>query len=65
MRHLFAALDLGKDRMYGHVKKRKRRTEFLEFCRYLRSLHPPEVRVAIICDSFSPHLTTKKDKRGG
>jgi transposase len=39
VRHLFAALDLGKDKMYGHVKKRKRRGEFLEFCRYLRSLY--------------------------
>ncbi|WP_240777899.1 transposase [Nonomuraea basaltis] len=65
VRHLFAALDLGKDKMYGHVKKRKRRGEFLEFCRYLRSLYPPDVRIAIICDNFSPHLTTKKDKRVG
>ncbi|HEX4815142.1 MAG TPA: IS630 family transposase [Nonomuraea sp.] len=65
VRHLFAALDLGKDKMYGHIKKRKRRGEFLEFCRYLRSLYPPEVRIAIICDNFSPHLTTKKDKRVG
>ncbi|MEZ0071646.1 IS630 family transposase [Planotetraspora sp. GP83] len=65
VRHLFAALDVGKDKMYGHIKKRKRRTEFLEFCRYLRSLHPAEVRIAIICDNFSPHLTTRKDKRVG
>ncbi len=65
VRHLFAALDLSKDRMYGHIKKRKRRGEFLEFCRYLRSLHPAEVRIAIVCDNFSPHLTTKKDKRVG
>ncbi|MEU7916994.1 IS630 family transposase [Microbispora bryophytorum] len=65
VRHLFAALDLGKDRMYGHVKKRKRRGEFLEFCRYLRSLYPPDVRIAIVCDNFSPHLTTKKDQRVG
>lgn len=65
VRHLFAALDVGKDKLYGHVKKRKRRGEFLEFCRYLRSLHQPEVRIAIICDNFSPHLTTKKDKRVG
>jgi hypothetical protein len=35
---LFAALDLDKDKMYGHVKKRKRRGEFLEFCRRPRSL---------------------------
>jgi transposase len=65
VRHLFAAFDLGKDKMYGHIKKRKRRIEFLEFCRYLRSLYPPEVRIAVICDNFSPHLTTKKDKRVG
>jgi hypothetical protein len=33
--------------------------------RYLRSLCPPDVRIAIICDNFSPHLTTRKDKRVG
>jgi len=31
----------------------------------LRSLYPPSVRIAIICDNFSPHLTTRKDKRVG
>jgi hypothetical protein len=40
VRHLFAAYDLGKDRLYGHIKKTKNRSKFLEFCRYLRSLHP-------------------------
>lgn len=49
--------------MYGHIKPRKDRTRFLEFCRYLRSLYPSDVRIAIICDNFSPHLTTRKDKR--
>jgi len=65
VRHMFAALELGADKMYGHMKKRKRRGEFLQFCRYLRSLHPPQVRIAIVCDNFSPHLTTRKDKRVG
>ena len=65
VRHLFGALELGTDKMYGHIKKRKRRGEFLEFCRYLRSLYPPSVRIAIVCDNFSPHLTTRKDKRVG
>ena len=51
--------------MYGHIKKRKRRGEFLQFCRYLRSLHPPQVRIAVVCDNFSPHLSTRKDKRVG
>jgi transposase len=65
VRHLFAAYDLAEDKLYGHIKPRKTRARFLEFCRYLRSLYPPEIRIAIICDNFSPHLTTRKDKRVG
>jgi transposase len=65
VRHLFAALDLGKDKLYGHIKRVKKRTQFLEFCRYLRSLYPPTVRIAIVCDNFSPHLTTRKCQRVG
>jgi hypothetical protein len=65
VRHLFAALELGTDTMYGHFKRRKRHGEFLQFCRYLRSLHPADVRIAIVYDNFSPHLSTRKDKRVG
>ncbi|MDQ0847464.1 hypothetical protein QFZ68_007227 [Streptomyces sp. V1I6] len=32
MQHLFAALDLSKDKLYGH-KPVKKRTQFREFCR--------------------------------
>ena len=65
VRHLLAAYDLNRDRLYGHIKVRKGRTEFLEFCRYLRSLYPPEVRIAVVLDNFSPHLSTNKDPRVG
>ena len=65
VRHLFAAYELGEDKLYGHIKPRKTRARFLEFCRYLRSLYPPEVRIAIVCDNFSPHLTTATDRRVG
>ena len=65
VRHLLAGYDLSTDRLYGHIKVHKGRTEFLAFCRYLRSLHPPEVRIAIVLDNFSPHLSTKKDQRVG
>ena len=65
VRHLMAALDLSTDRMYGHVKLNKNRTTFLAFCRYLRSLYPADVRIAIVMDNFSPHLSTKKDQRVG
>jgi len=63
VRHLLAGYDLSTDRLYGHVVARKGRTEFLTFCRYLRSLHPAKVRIAIILDNFSPHLSTKTDPR--
>src|SRR5271155_1759027 len=65
VRHLIAAYDLNTDKMYGHVKTTKDRTRFLEFCRYLRSLYPSDVRIAIVLDNFSPHLSTKKDGRVG
>ena len=65
VRHLMAAYDLQEDKIYGHVKTKKDRTTFLEFCRYLRSLYPPEVRIAIVLDNFSPHLSTEKDTRVG
>ena len=65
VRHLLAALDMNADTLYGHVKTDKKRTTFLTFCRYLRSLYPPEVRIAIVLDNFSPHLSTKKDSRVG
>jgi transposase len=65
VRHLLAGYDLSTDRLYGHIKKHKGRTEFLAFVRYLRSLHPPQVRIAIVMDNFSPHLSTKKDARVG
>lgn len=65
VRHLMAAYDLGRDKLYGHIKKRKGRTEFLAFVRYLRTLYPPDVRIGIVLDNFSPHLSTKKDTRVG
>ena len=65
VRHLIAGYDLSTDRLYGHVKARKGRTEFLAFCRYLRSLHPAGVRVGIVLDNFSPHLSTRTDDQVG
>jgi hypothetical protein len=65
VRHLLAAYELGEDKLFGHVKPRKTRTRFLEFCRYLRSRYPATARIAIVCDNFSPHLSTAKDSRVG
>lgn len=65
VRHLLAGYDLSTNKLYGHIKTRKGRTEFLAFARYLRSLHPAEVRIAIVLDNFSPHLSTRTDDRVG
>ncbi len=65
VRQLLAGFDLSTDRLYGHIYPRKTRTQFLKFCRYLRSLHPPGVRIGIVLDNFSPHRSTRTDGRVG
>jgi transposase len=65
VRHLMAGYDLSTDRLYGHVVNTKDRTAFLRFVKHLRGLHPPDVRIAIVLDNFSPHLSTKTDRRVG
>lgn len=65
VRHLMAAYDLNRDKLYGHIKVKVDRTAFWQFARHPHTLHPPEVRMAIVMDSFSPHLSTKVDTRVG
>ena len=65
VRHMMGAYDLATDRLYGHVVTTKNRTAFIRFLRYVRKLHPPDVRIGIMLDNFVPHLTTKKDQRVG
>jgi hypothetical protein len=65
VRHLLAADDLSRDQLYGHLKPRKRRGEFLVFLRYLRTLDPSGVRLGLVLDNYSPHLSTRDDPRVG
>ena len=66
MRHLFAAYELGEDKFYGHIKPRKNRTRFPGVLSLpALPFYPPDVRIAIVCDNFAPHLTTRKDERVG
>jgi hypothetical protein len=51
VRHLISAYDVGADRLYGHVKQREGRVESLAFCRYIRSLYPPETRLRFVVNS--------------
>jgi hypothetical protein len=54
VRHLLAAYDLSRDKLYGHIKPRKRRREFLVFLRYLRLLYPPEARLGLSAGQLQP-----------
>ena len=54
VRHLMAFLDLGSDKLYGHIKKRKRWMELLHILKYMRSLY--QGKLYIILDNFSPHI---------
>jgi transposase len=65
VRHMMGAYDLSTDRLYGHIVIRKDRTAFIRFLKCVRSLHPPEMRIGMVLDNFSPHLSTKKDQRVG
>jgi len=56
VRHLLAGYDLSTDRLYGHITTKKNRPAFKKFLRYIRSLHPAEVRIGIVLDNFSPHI---------
>jgi hypothetical protein len=55
---------LDEDKRFGHVKPRRTRARFLEFCLYLRSFCPPAIRIAILCGNFSPHMTTAPRRPG-
>jgi transposase len=53
VRHLIASLDLKTNKLYGHIKKRKRWHELLQFLKYIRTTCSE--KLYIIIDNFSPH----------
>lgn len=57
IRHLIAFLDLTSNKIYGHIKKRKRWNELLHLLKYMRSLY--EGKLYVILDNFSPHLKSE------
>jgi transposase len=64
VRHLFAAYELGEDKLYGHIKPRKTRTRFLEFCRvkpHRSAVHGVAVRHAGRHRPWQPHRTGQHD----
>jgi transposase len=65
VKHLMAALDLGRDHMLSRVVDHKNRDAFLSFCELIRAQYPKQFRIAIVLDNFSPHLSTRVDDRVG
>lgn len=55
VRHLFSALDLNSDHLYGHVSKTKKHQDLLRFLKVLRRRFHRSERLYIILDNFSPH----------
>jgi len=47
-------LDLKSNKIYGHIKKRKRWHELLHLLKYIRSLF--NEKLYVILDNFSPHI---------
>ena len=61
IRHLFAAYELCEDKPYGHIKPRKTRARFLEFCRYLYP-HRSGSRSTHVWTASRARLTKRRDK---
>jgi hypothetical protein len=47
VRYLLSILDLKDDKLYGHIKKRKRWYEFLTFLKYIRSLFKEKIYIIL------------------
>ncbi len=63
VRHMMGAYDLNRDRLYGHIVTKKDRTAFVRFVRYIRSWYPPDVRIGIVLDNFSPRHRPPQPRR--
>ena len=51
-----------EDKMYGLIKRRKRRWEFLQLLDRVRKQYPREIKLYLVMDNFSPHLTDEVDE---
>ena len=55
VRHWLAFYDVHANRLWGYVRKRKRWQEVLDVLQHVRALYPPQKRIHLILDNFSPH----------
>ena len=65
VRHLFAAYDLGGDKLYGHVKPPRPAPGSWSSAATCAPSTRPTVRIAIVCDNFSPAPDHRADAGRG
>ena len=63
VRHLSAACDLTRDRLFGHVRPTRSAPSSWSPAATCAAWYPPDVHIAIACDNYSPHLSTGVDQR--
>ena len=54
---LLASIDLLTGHVHAHVQDRHRSREFIEHLRHLDAYYPPEVKIKIILDNHSSHIS--------
>jgi len=57
VRHWLAFYDVHADQLWGYMRSRKRSRETLEVLKLMRRRYPPDQRIHLILDNFSPHAT--------
>lgn len=62
VKHLLAAYNVHQDKMYGLIKRRKRRWEFLQLLERIRKQYPSRIKLMLVMDNFSPHITDEVDE---
>ena len=62
VRQMLAAYDMQSDRIYAHIRKRKRHQELLAFFKTIRARYSMDIRLYFVLDNFSPHLYHKVKK---
>ena len=65
VRHLFAAYELGEDKLFGTSSRARPGAGSWSSAATCGPSTRHQVRIAIVCDNFSPHLTTARDDRVG
>jgi len=55
IRHWLAFYDVHEHRLWGYVRRRKRRQEVLDVLKRMRKRYRSDLRVHLILDNFSPH----------